>query len=507
MAKTELLLFPNVQDSFCKEENNRLNEKIGVVVSDGSCDETAESSKSGDDETGRIAAIASSNKPWLPDVQELLCKKEEKDRHERITVANSKSSCDKAAAAELINGSDDETGRMPVTASRSKKRTYPILAPLIPSTEGTGNCISDTPEGDNGDDHEYEFELFSLQVEMAKSAFLKDPCQTRWMDLVHSCRVQKMRQMSGEKYNIMEKRIEDHEQHQCSEEAAVNNVEIGPALAHLEESIASLGEKAILREFRHGHNNQRNDDSGLYFGDDCADNWEKAVLRAFQNDNIFGDDHYANNDEGEERSEEWSEERDVSPLPVSSLVLEEEHDGTAVPSPSGGEYDPGCIDAEEQRKRKGAAPPLAHSDNINGVDAKEGTPISSCTSIDLTTEHEARTVVTTTAKSKFKLHKQPLLEPKKTTRNGNNNSVRNEVLHWEKRIVRYDQRYVNIVAAALDECAQEKWKIGRIVEAVVPASSFPRGSGGWVDDDDDSTPLSSSSMEDDVGDEEILYLV
>ena len=74
--------------------------------------------------------------------------------------------------------------------------------------------------------------------------------------------------------------------------------------------------------------------------------------------------------------------------------------------------------------------------------------------------------------------------------------VLNEVQQWEERIVQFGQRYVNIVAAALDEAqGAADWKVGQIVE-VVP-SSFSRG----------GNSLDGFGEDGGGGGEEILYVV
>jgi len=102
----------------------------------------------------------------------------------------------------------------------------------------------------------------------------------------------------------------------------------------------------------------------------------------------------------------------------------------------------------------------------------------------------------------------PKTPPRGSSKNNNNNAhydpnayVLNEVLHWEKRIVQYDQRYVNIVAAALDEArGGVAWKVGQIVE-VVP-SALPGGMLGEEFKKNDGGVCGF-----DGGEEEILYVV
>ena len=83
--------------------------------------------------------------------------------------------------------------------------------------------------------------------------------------------------------------------------------------------------------------------------------------------------------------------------------------------------------------------------------------------------------------------------PKKMSATVNENDasayVLREIKHWEQRIGKFDQRHVNVVAAALDPHGST-WKAGQIVE-VVPSS----------------LPGASSSDGFDDLDHEILYIV
>jgi len=67
------------------------------------------------------------------------------------------------------------------------------------------------------------------------------------------------------------------------------------------------------------------------------------------------------------------------------------------------------------------------------------------------------------------LRKATISSPTSKSKEAGAHHVLNEVQHWEERIGQFDQRYVNIVAAALDDAQGVAWKVGQIVE-VVPNS-------------------------------------
>ena len=327
---------------------------------------------------------------------------------------------------------------------------------------------------------------------MAKSAFLKNPSQECWMDLVHSFRMQRKddddddgMEDSDEDENddvhswanfdqemmnandvagwssgttpvasSVDDGLDKNEKSSNNNENWEENVGIDSALARLENSIASLEEKALHLLHIDNWDDGKSDSS-----EEC---WEEE--RDVSPSLLPMKEEF-------DSSEECLEEQDVSP---PSFPMEEESSSCSVASTCI-EYDPDTLslDSEEEVSVESEEVVASH---VVDEDANEDIPPAA--SPPKLTKTTTRTIILTPKTTKAKTY------------------VLNEVQQLEERIVQFDQKYVNIVAAALDEAqGVADWKVGQIVE-VVP-SSFSLG----------GNSLDGFGEDGGGGDEEVLYVV
>lgn len=186
----------------------------------------------------------------------------------RCTACSSGSSS--SASDERLGGVGAAMNHTTASSTAAPKkvrqpRSYPILAPLS-SAEGNPTFGCNAGNDNNmmyaslsPTSHD-EYELHSLQVEMAKSAFLRDPCEEHWGDLVDSLRTQ-----SAERQQVILRLspISDHSgdagsslgydgrpdaadieesEKVCWEDSA----DINMALSRLENGFASLEGKVVV---------------------------------------------------------------------------------------------------------------------------------------------------------------------------------------------------------------------------------------------------------------------
>ena len=294
---------------------------------------------------------------------------------------------DETTAARRHSLSTKRTNRLVIKGSsapqkkkiiqRTTRPTYPMLDPLPTTT----NNRTDTTN------HDYDNNAmmisstttpinYPLQIEMAKSAFLKNPCKELWYELVHSFRMLS----SDEKKEV---------DTTCREETT---------------DWAKFEEEHFEQVSSDDQQHALNDTSS--FLDTFIGNVEVSLL------------------------DDWSEERDVSITPScedSSICSE---------------YNPDLIFMSVRQS-------LNEGKEVND---------DSCPFM-------MNEVVKNSADSIF----ARLEEAQSAT-----SHVRNEVQHWEECIGKSPQKYVSVVAAALEEDIQTNnagimagtasWKVGKIVE-------------------------------------------
>ncbi|KAL9185871.1 hypothetical protein ACHAXT_003648 [Thalassiosira profunda] len=292
-----------------------------------------------------------------------------------------------------------------------------------------------------------EFEHFSLQVEMAKGAFLRNPCEERWEDLVHSFQLEMWRRLDGVHNSQMEvlHRLEREEADEPS------GMVIGAAPGGAEDAITEEGEN------------------------------ESEVSAPSSNE-------FEENAANQQLNE------------MSSVGAPKVGNAPAIHNTASVEVDPplchvenGSISSEEMAM-DGAFADFGDDDCWVERDVSMSVSLSS---EDKTVEDSAgkQTPSQETSSEETATKAATKRSTFKPPSKSSTNRVLAEVLHWEKQIERYDQRYVAVVAAALDETQGVAWKEGQIVE-VVPSA--------WVGEGGARGGLREGLMGED---EEILYVV
>lgn len=307
----------------------------------------------------------------------------------------------------------------------NRQSAYPILAPLTPPNSSSNH---NTPflSPTTVIDHDHNLEVFSIHVEMAKSAFLRNPCRENWMDLVHNLRIQSLQQPQ----------LNDH----------VEDGNDGVMIEGDNENVDSTENRDMSwANFEEMHRYDTNDAGWTGRG-------ARGALEPF-NDK-FG--KLSNKDE------EWEETNNtnicfaLARLESSLTSLEEKashifhHD---VDESLWGSRD-------DDREERDVSP--------SSVTGKEDR--SSCTAYD-DSKREACTSVSAPAPTS--VTKATILEPDNSKENAY--YVLDKIQHWETQIVQH------IAGAALDQ-AQNTWKDGQIVE-IVPSSPVGGSSDGCDEGD------------------------
>jgi len=270
---------------------------------------------------------------------------------------------------------------------------------------------------------------YPIQVEMAKSAFLKNPTPELWNELVSCFRY--MMFINNNNNNSLHDGLQndicleeevngstvEFTSDEISHDLAVDNEDEGWATfddeqADLMNNISKLSTARLPREeTTNTVKNHHHEPTSFEFIGNVEINEVLSTIIPKEEKTMFNQifPEMTNEKNRNEEDDVWSEERDVSPPTSPDRSCDDD-------SSSSSEYDPDLI------------------------------------SLGQSSQEESVSQLNESFESSEACY------------------VLNEVSSWEKRIDRYDQRYVNIVAAALEEVTNDdtegEWLDGQILEVL-----------------------------------------
>jgi len=271
---------------------------------------------------------------------------------------------------------------------------------------------------------------YPMLIEMAKSAFLKNPTPELWNELVSCFRY--MMFINNNNNNSLHDGLQndicleeevngstvEFTSDEISHDLTVDNEDEGWATfddeqADLMNNISKLSTARLPREeTTNTVKNHHHEPTSFEFIGNVEINEVLSTIIPKEEKTMFNQifPEMTNEKNRNEEDDVWSEERDVSPPTSPDRSCDDD-------SSSSSEYDPDLISLGQRSQEE---------DEESTSQLNESTESS-----------EASYVL-------------------------------NEVSHWEKRIDRYDQRYVNIVAVALEEVTNDdtegEWMDGQILE-------------------------------------------